>query len=115
MVRSEDKGWRRAKVTKKIHSINEFANMCGYFFNACIEQNFICNNGYNCNHPEQKEADVNEEAGTKVGRCYAWSCPLAYEADEEDFQDPEIDNQDFEYEECEYVVVDMEKFGGDTP
>ncbi len=78
-------------MTKKIEDINRFANRCGYFYNACIEKNISINNGYNCNHPDQEECE--EEEGQKIGKCYCWSCPLGYEADEDDFSSPDIDNQ----------------------
>lgn len=93
---------------RKIHQINNFANSCGYFYNAEIEDdNFSCNNGYNCKHPEQGETDINEQTGKEIGKCYAWSCPLGVEADQEDFDDPEIDNDGFdEWEEGEFIVID---------
>lgn len=94
---------------RTIYQINNFANQCGYFYNAYLEDDYICNNGYNCNHPLQEECDINEETGEKVGKCFAWSCPLGSEADQEDFDDPDIDNNGYtEWEDCEFIVVDEE-------
>ena len=94
---------------RKIYQINNFANRCGYFYNAYLEENFTCNNGYNCNHPQQEEAETNGDTGKEVGKCYAWSCPLGYEADEEDFNNPEIDQNGYDtWEDCEFIVVDDE-------
>lgn len=58
--------------------INKLARKCGYFFNAELEQNITCNNGYNCKHPLQEKYNG-------IGYCYAFSCPLAVQfGDEED-------------------------------
>jgi len=98
---------------RKIHQINNFANVCGYFFNAYMSENFECNNGYNCKHPQQEETDTNEATGKEIGKCYAWSCPLGYEAGEDDFTDIEIDQNGYtEWEESEFIVVDDDKFFG---
>ncbi|NMB10332.1 MAG: hypothetical protein GX982_06540 [Tissierellia bacterium] len=101
-------------MKKKIYEINEFANMCGYFYNAFLEKNFSSNNGYNCSHPGQEETDINEETGEEIGKCYCWSCPLGFEAEIEDFKDEEIDNNGYDeecYEEMTYIVVlDSEKY-----
>ena len=100
---------------RKIHQINNFANSCGYFYNAYIDGDFACNNGYNCNHPNQEETDINDETGESIGKCYAWSCPLGFEADEEDFTNPEIDQNGYtEWEESEFIVVDDDKFFGEV-
>jgi hypothetical protein len=97
----------------KIYSINDFANRCGYFYNACLDkENFCCNNGYNCRHPQQEETARNPDTGHDVGMCYAWSCPLGFEAEQEDFNDPNINNNG--YEECEegnFIVVDDKEEG----
>ena len=91
-------------MSKKIVPINEFANRCGFFANECIEKNIDVNNGYNCRHPKQEEYE--EIEGYRIGKCFSWSCPLCYYADEEDFKNRNIDNQNYEYEENEFVVVD---------
>lgn len=59
------------------------------------------NNGYNCRHPG---CEIVEDG---IGCCYAFSCPLAYEADEEDCARFGV-----EYEEGEFMVVKIpeEKF-----
>jgi len=96
----------------RIHGINEFANRCGYFFNACLdpEEDCTCNNGYNCRHPGVEETYLNPKTGHKVGMCYGWACPFGFEPDEEDFKSPNIDQNGYEeYEEGEFIIVDDEK------
>ncbi len=89
--------------------INRLANRCGYFFNAYLdaEENFACNNGYNCKHPEQEETNINPETGHKIGKCYAWSCPLAVPAYDEDEPDSDIDFDD--------VIVQTDESGRVIP
>lgn len=77
-------GYERRNMYKKIEvmmPINTWANRCGYFYNAHFDKAALStpNNGYNCRHPECAEVDENG-----VGCCFAWGCPLCYEADEED-------------------------------
>ena len=43
-----------------IMELNDFANHCGYFFNACMQDGIIANNGYNCSHPDQDETPLLE-------------------------------------------------------
>lgn len=83
-------------VVPDLMTINNFANICGYFYNAEFDPEATCtpNNGYNCRHPEQEES----YGGT--GCCYQWSCPLACSADEED-----CEKYGIEYEESEFVLV----------
>lgn len=78
--------------------INTFANHCGFFFNAYLDPDTqsSANNGYNCRHPD---CDRVEDG---VGCCHTWSCPLGYEADEEDCAAFGV-----EHEESEYIVVDI--------
>ena len=93
----------------KIWDINDFANQCGYFYNAYLEKGVSINNGYNCRHIECEETEINEATGEEIGKCYAFSCPLAYEADQEDFDDPDVDNDGWEeYEEAEKVLEGLE-------
>jgi hypothetical protein len=92
-------------MSRKIMRINSFANQCGYFYNAYIEKEITINNGYNCSHPEQEEIETVN--GQKIGSCHCFSCPLGYEADEEDFKNQEIDNNGYEEnEEGEFIVVE---------
>ena len=56
---------------------NEFKNTCGYFYSAYIQKGILCNSGYNCSNPEQKETVIVD--GQEVGCCYSWSCPLRNE------------------------------------
>lgn len=102
-----------SEAIKVLMEINTWANRCGYFFNAYLtpadpsDKTFYPgrdpspNNGYNCRHPECETV----EGG--IGCCCAFSCPLAYEADEEDCAWFGV-----EYEEGEFVVVEIpeEKF-----
>ena len=96
-------------MPRKIYEIDEFANICGYFYDAEIEKDFNSNNGYNCKHLEQSERDTNDKTGEEIGKCYCWSCPLGYEADEEDFKNLDIDRNGYnegDYEEMTYIVVE---------
>lgn len=84
----------------QIMTINEFASVCGYFYNANFDPETPCvpNNGYNCRHPKQGEKQ------NGVGCCFQWSCPLAIPANEED-----CEKYGCEYEESEFVLVDETK------
>ncbi len=55
----------------KKYDINEFCDLCGFFFGGTD-----VNNGYGCLHPEQPEVDY--DTFGEVGKCYGFSCPLAY-------------------------------------
>lgn len=81
----------------QIMTINEFANICGYFYNAELDPEAPCapNNGYNCRHLQQKEKH------NGVGCCFQWSCPLAVSAEKEDCEECGCG-----YEESEFVLVD---------
>jgi hypothetical protein len=91
-------------VKRKIVEINDFANICGYFYNANLTDSISVNNGYNCKHPGQDEVETINGKG--VGKCYCWSCPLGFEPDEEDFMDEKTDNQGYEYEEGRFIVIE---------
>ena len=95
----------------KIYDLNDFANQCGYFYNAyltpkdpndktfCPGRDPSPNNGYNCRHPDCGEVQDG------VGCCFAWSCPLGYEADQEDCDNPDIDNDGYtECEEGQFII-----------
>jgi predicted transcriptional regulator len=89
-------------------SINQLANICGYFYNANFdpEAESCPNNGYNCRHPAQ------EEVSDKVGCCFQWSCPLPHvaPADEEDCMKYGYEDA----EELEYVLVYWWRKGGEA-
>ncbi len=55
--------------------IDTLRSECGYS-NPEIE----INNGYGCDHSECEERYSEE----KQGLCYPWSCPIAYEANQDD-------------------------------
>lgn len=82
--------------TKAVMPINDFANICGYFFNAEFDDSCETspNNGYNCKHPNCGEIQ------NGIGCCMTCSCPLGYEADEEDCVECGI-----EYEEGEFIIT----------
>lgn len=69
-----------------IMELNDFANHCGYVFNACMQDGIIANNGYNCSHPDQDET-VEDDSGESVGCCHCWSCPLGYPPNAKDLVD----------------------------
>ena len=94
-------------MAKIIKSMDEMAKECGYFYSADVD--IDVNNGYNCAHQNQEEYEIVD--GKKIGKCYCWSCPLAYEVDQEDFKDPEIDKNGWnidDYEEASFLVVEAE-------
>ena len=66
--------------TRAIMPINDMANICGYFFNAELDDSCETspNNGYNCKHPECGEIQDD------IGCCMCSSCPMGWEADEDD-------------------------------
>ena len=80
--------------------INDFANVCGYFFNANFDKDCKSypNNGYNCKHPEC------EEVSDGIGCCFAFSCPLGWEADEEDCK-----GFGYDYEKGEFIVTENQE------
>ena len=49
-----------------IMELNDFANHCGYFFNACMQDGIIANNGYNCSHPDQDETGIRRTPKTSL-------------------------------------------------
>lgn len=68
-----------------------------------------CNNGYNCNHPDQEEGV--EVSDRFIGSCYGWSCPLGYPPDRHDLKkygvedyDGEPDSKD-EEADFDYIIV----------
>jgi len=90
-------------MKKTVMHIDEFEGKCGYSYT----HEPFCNGGHNCKHPEAVKEDV---YGEKVGFCYAFSCPLAPAADEEDFRDAGGNLE--EYEEDMYVVLFKEDEDG---
>ena len=65
-------------------------------------------NGYGCDHPKQEE--VNESG---QGGCLCFSCPLGYEADQEDLENPVVDWDGLcsygEINESEYLIIPIDK------
>ena len=87
------------------------------FFNACMRDDIIANNGYNCSHPDQDETVEDEDSGKSVGCCHCWSCPLGYPPSGKDLVDygilSEEDARADYFDECsgeyfsavDYIVV----------
>ena len=86
--------------TKAIMPINDMANVCGYFYNAELDDNCGAspNNGYNCKHPKCKEIQ------NGIGCCMCCNCPMGWEADEEDCEKFGV-----EYEEGEFIVTEEQE------
>lgn len=82
--------WRKFndEKTRAIMELNDFANICGYFYNAVSEKGSSVNNGYNCKHPECHEIQ------NGVGCCMSCSCPLGWEADEDDCEKFGVEYED---------------------
>lgn len=68
--------------------IDELTNECGHFTS---ETNV--NGGYGCNHKNQSEWDM--ENGKKHGKCYGFSCPIAWLMDEEEWKKLGEDPSDY--------------------
>lgn len=66
-------------VWRKAEFFDTFVANCEYFTGETD-----VNNGYGCNHPKQEE-----QCGGQ-GRCYCFSCPFGYPADEESLSEPGI-------------------------
>lgn len=107
------------KMSKKeLLEINQLARRCGYFYNINFKYPSLpnINNGYNCDHPDQEETE--DIDGQKIGKCYSWSCPLAYSADKEtreefgDVGDCDCETCDGN---CEVVVVEYDDEGNIIP
>lgn len=94
-----------------ILEIDRFANLCGHFYNVESENSTLpdCNNGYNCNHPEQEECE--EAGGLKIGCCLCRSCPMGYPPSRYDLVkygviDPEDVEEGSENEsDGDYIIV----------
>ena len=103
---------------KELMELNTLANQCGFFYNKEFRYPDLpdVNNGYNCDHPEQKEYE--EIEGKRIGKCYSFSCPLAYEADREDCENlgEACEGCDSEREcELEMMVVEYDDNGNIIP
>lgn len=89
-----------------------FAFQCP-FFNGDTN----VNNGYGCDHPDQREK--RKDNGEEQGCCYCFSCPLGIEAEQQDLTDKshpdavqdEIDwdglCEDGEVTDGEYLLVEV--------
>lgn len=91
---------------KKIIQFDEFTSQCPYFYDS----GYSVNNGYNCAHPKCEESEKVDSTYIKnceIGRCHTFTCPLVIEADEEDFEDKTKNSEEYEYEECGFVLVEI--------
>ncbi len=84
---------------RKAIYFDSFVADCPYF-----NGNVNVNNGYGCDHVEQKERDHGQ------GKCYCWSCPLGYPADEDSLFEKDIEWVDGkpeaeEMEEDSYIIL----------
>ena len=85
---------------RKAIPFDMFAGNCKYF-----DSDADVNNGYGCSHPEQEEKQEGK------GCCFCFSCPLGVPADEESFEEPDIDWDGTEKEdvgEDDYIIVPVE-------
>lgn len=82
---------------RKAVPFDTFVGGCNYF-----DSNSDVNNGYGCTHPEQEEKQEGK------GCCFCFSCPLGTPADEESFEEPDIDWNGTEKEdvgEDDYIII----------
>lgn len=89
------------KALRKAVPFDTFAGQCKYF--DCSSD---VNNGYGSNHPAQ------EEKQNGKGCCFCFSCPLGVPADEESFDEADIDWNGTEKEdvgEDDYIIVPIEQ------
>lgn len=94
-----------------ILELNHFANLCGHFYCAEAHDPTLpnCNNGYNCDHPDQEEGT--EVWDRFIGSCYGWSCPLGYPPDRHDLKKYGVVDDDGEPDDgseeadFDYIVV----------
>ena len=68
---------------RKAVPFDTFVGGCNYF-----DSNSDVNNGYGCTHPEQEEKQKGK------GCCFCFSCPLGTPADEESFEEPELNGME---------------------
>lgn len=85
--------WLNNDKTRALMDINELASICGYFF----DDETSVTGGYRCNHPECYECQ------NGAGICMVGSCPLGWGAEEEDFEDFGLEEDD----DC--IVTDNEE------
>lgn len=96
---------------KALMPFDTFCDICGYFYNANLEdggdERPDVNNGYNCRH------SACEEEKDGVGCCHTYTCPLCYEANGETCQQcgnkcAECGNEECQCED-DYVVASIPK------
>lgn len=74
-------------MSKRLIMLDDLVCICGHY-----NPDTNVNNGYGCNHPNQEQTDIDKETGKEQGKCYGFSCPIAYTADLEDMRklDPDL-------------------------
>lgn len=60
-------------------------DFCGYF-----NSDTDLNNGYGCDHPENEEKEYCDIMKREQGKCYTFSCPIAYSITMDNDEDVEI-------------------------
>ena len=90
------------KIRKAVY-FDSYVEKCPYFTG---ETNV--NNGYGCNHPNQEEKEI--ENDKKQGKCFCFSCPMGYPADEESLSETDIEWEDGKpeldgMEEDSYIIL----------
>lgn len=67
---------------KHLIPIDTLRCQCGHSYSYDPEN---INNGYNCDAPDIEEYETHDNK--KIGKCYTWSCPVAYHADLKDMKE----------------------------
>ncbi len=94
---SKEDMYHSSSNKRKAVPFDTFVGGCNYF-----DSNSDVNNGYGCTHPEQEEKQKGK------GCCFCFSCPLGTPADEESFEEPDIDWNGTEKEdvgEDDYIII----------
>ena len=68
-------------IDRELIQIDALIDKCGFAYSSDTN----INNGYNCSEPDQEEFEMIDNK--KIGKCYAWSCPLACKADLQDLKE----------------------------
>ena len=89
----ELKNEMRSDMKRKVAVFDDFSCSCPYFTASTS-----VNNGYGCNHPEQEEKDAGSH-GKQQGKCYCWSCPLGVEPDADDWNNHDVEFDDFQFDD----------------
>lgn len=85
---------------KKLIHLDDLIKRCGYFGETKYRNGHLKNNGYGCKHRGNKD---------EPGKCFAWDCPVAINADYEDLLelDPEL-AKEYKEEQKEHGFIESE-------